>query len=254
MQLALAALFTVMVWWASTGAILYLDGLPQRTFKWTFGAASLLLILAVAGLAASSAYSTVGSAYCAFACTVLIWAWQEVAFLLGYVTGPRRLAATPGLSGWPRAREAFATVLHHELALVLLGATVLVVTWGQPNLTGLWTYLVLWAMRSSAKLNIFLGVRNLYESFLPAHLRYLESYFRARPMNPLFPFSVLAGTAVLVPLWLAANAPGASPAQVASLGLVGSLLGLAVLEHWFLILPLPSQNLWKWGLRSRSVD
>jgi putative photosynthetic complex assembly protein 2 len=34
-----------------------------------------------------------------------------------------------------------------------------------------------------------------------------------------------------------------------SLSLVGSLLALAVLEHWFLVLPLPSENLWKWAVR-----
>ena len=27
---------------------------------------------------------------------------------------------------------------------------------------------------------------------------------------------------------------------------------LAVLEHWFLVLPLPSEALWSWGLRSRA--
>ena len=32
-------------------------------------------------------------------------------------------------------------------------------------------------MRQSAKLNVFLGVRNLSEEFLPQHLHYLQSYF-----------------------------------------------------------------------------
>jgi len=25
-----------------------------------------------------------------------------------------------------------------------------------------------------------------------------------------------------------------------------------VVEHWFMVLPLPSQALWNWGLRSRA--
>ena len=83
-------LFTLGVWWFSTGAILYLDGLPRRTFKWTMGAATVMLGLALWGLAVSSQQTSVGSAYCAFLCAVLVWAWQEIAFLLGYVTGPRR--------------------------------------------------------------------------------------------------------------------------------------------------------------------
>ncbi|MGE4241290.1 putative photosynthetic complex assembly protein PuhE [Ramlibacter sp.] len=250
----LPLLFTLLLWWFSTGVILYLDGLPRRTFKWTMLGATLLLFAALAGLAASSASTSVASAYCAFTCAVAVWAWQEVAFLLGYVTGPRRTAATPGLAGWARTREALGTVIHHEIALLVLGAAVLAATWGQPNQTGFWTFAVLWAMRQSAKLNVFLGVRNLYESFLPAHLRYLHSYFRREPMNPLFPVSVIVSTAVAVPLWHAAFAPAASAATATSLSLVGSLLALAILEHWFLVLPLPSENLWKWAMRSPPTD
>jgi hypothetical protein len=28
-----------------------------------------------------------------------------------------------------------------------------------------------------------------------------------------------------------------------------SLLGLAVIEHWFMVLPLPSERLWSWAFR-----
>ena len=35
---------------------------------------------------------------------------------------------------------------------------------------------------------------------------------------------------------------------------VGTLLTLAILEHWFLVLPLPADALWSWGLRSRATD
>jgi hypothetical protein len=33
--------------------------------------------------------------------------------------------------------------------------------------------------------------------------------------------------------------------------LVSSLLALAVLEHWFMVLPLPSERLWNWALPQR---
>ena len=36
--------------------------------------------------------------------------------------------------------------------------------------------------------------------------------------------------------------------------MTGTLLTLAILEHWFMVLPLPSDALWKWGLRSRQPD
>lgn len=255
-QMLIALAYAVFVWWFSTGVILYLDGLPRRTHPWTMAGATVLLVAALAGLSYSSGQASVAGAYCAFTCAVLIWAWQEVAFLLGYVTGPRRTPATPGLSGWSRTREALGTVIHHELALLVLGALVLAMSWGQPNQTGWWTYVVLWTMRQSAKLNIFLGVRNLYESFLPEHLSYLHSYFRRDWMNPLFPVSVIGATAVLVPLALAALTPATSAASAgvaAGHALVAVLLGLAILEHWFLMLPLPCEALWNWGMRSRKT-
>ncbi len=243
--------FTLFVWWFSTGLILYLDGLPRSTFKWTFAGASATCVLGFFGLAASASQTTVASAYCGFTCALLIWAWQEVAFLLGYVTGPRRIACDASATGWTRAGIALQTILHHEFALLLLAIGVLGLTWNQPNRTGWWTFAVLWAMRQSAKLNVFLGVRNLGENFLPSHLHYLKSYFTRKPMNPLLPISVVVSAAIVVPIWQAAGAPAASGFEATSFSLVGSLLSLAILEHLLLVLPLPSEALWKWGLRSR---
>ncbi len=252
LQYGLPVLFTLFIWWFSTGVILYLDGLPRHTFKWTMLAFTVLLGLALAGLSASKTDATESGAYCAFTCGLLVWAWQEVAFLLGFVTGPRRTPCPPGAIGWRRARYALQAVLHHELALIVLGVAVVAATWGGVNQTGLWTYLILWAMRQSAKLNVFLGVRNLNEGFLPDHLKYLQTYFTRRPINALFPVSVTVSTLLAVALWQAASASAASAFQSTSLSLSAGLLSLAVLEHWFLVLPLPFEALWNWGLRSRS--
>jgi putative photosynthetic complex assembly protein 2 len=253
MQYALPFVFTVLVWWASTGAILYLDGLPKRTFPYTMAGTTVVAVLAVWGLWYSSGQTTVAGAYCGFTCAILIWGWQEVGFLLGYVTGPRRSACPAGSTGWTRVRHAFQTVAHHEFALVVLALFVLFATWDRPNQTGLWTYLVLWTMRQSAKLNVFLGVRNLNADFLPEHLKYLQTYFVRAPMNALLPVSVAAATLVAIPLWQAAVAPGAGAFEVASLTLVAALLSLAILEHALLVLPLPSERLWSWGMRSHAA-
>jgi len=242
-------LFTIFAWWFSTGVILYLDGLSPKTFKWTFAGATVVCVAALVGLAVSASQTTVASAYCAFSCALLVWAWQEVAFLLGYVTGPRRIACDPSVQGWKRAALAFQTVQHHELALIVLAVAVLAVTWGQPNQVGWWTFAVLWAMRQSAKLNVFLGVRNLGEKFLPDHLGYLQTYFLRKRMNPLLPVSVVAATLVVIPIWQTVGTSGWA-FEVTAFGLVGSLLSLAILEHLLLVLPLPSEALWKWSLRS----
>lgn len=245
------ALYVLFAWWFGTGAILYLDGLPRRTFGWTMLATTVLAAIAVVGLVVSASDTRLTGAYLAFTCALMLWAWQEVAFLLGYVTGPRQQPCPPQARGWRRTWLATQAVLYHELALLVLGAAVLAATWGGENLTGLWTWAILWAMRQSAKLNVFLGVRNLAEDLLPPHLAYLESYFRRRPMNALFPLSALASLVATVWVWQAALAapPGF---ETVSLALAATLLSLGLLEHAFLVLPLPSQALWQWCLRSRT--
>jgi putative photosynthetic complex assembly protein 2 len=59
-------------------------------------AATVLLGVAFIGLAATRDDTRITGAYIAFTCTVLVWAWQEIAFLLGYVTGPRRTPCPAG--------------------------------------------------------------------------------------------------------------------------------------------------------------
>ncbi|MEO8280045.1 MAG: putative photosynthetic complex assembly protein PuhE [Ideonella sp.] len=246
--------YTLFAWWFSTGVILYLNGLPRHTHPWTMLGATILLGIALAGLAATRDDTRVTGAYLAFTCSLLVWAWQEIAFLLGYVTGPRRSACPDGSTGWRRAGYALQTLLHHEIALIVLGAAVLAATWGGNNPTGLATFMIFWVMRQSAKLNLFLGVRNLAEDFLPAHLKYLQTYFRRAPMNALFPVSVVTSSWFAVLLWQAAAAHDVTPFEATALTFSGALLSLAILEHWFMVLPLPSQALWQWGLRSRVTE
>ncbi|MBC8058733.1 MAG: DUF3623 domain-containing protein [Rhizobiales bacterium] len=246
--------YTVLLWWLSTGIILYLNGLPRWTHRWTMLSATLLLGIALVGLATTRDATSISGAYIAFTCTLLVWGWQEVAFLLGYVTGPRRTPCPAGSTGWRRAGYALQTLLHHELALIVLALAVLAATWGGANATGLAAFMIFWVMRQSAKLNVFLGVRNLSEDFLPAHLRYLQTYFRRAPMNALFPVSVVASSWFAVLLWQAAAAQGIGAFEATALTFSGTLLSLAILEHWFMVLPLPSQALWNWGLRSRAAE
>lgn len=245
-----AIAYTLFVWWFSTGAILWLDGLPRRTFPVTMAGATVLLVAALWGLGHTRHDVSVSGAYCAFTCALLVWAWQEVAFLLGWVTGPRTAPCPPAARGWARAGHALQTVLYHELALIVLALGVWAATGGGANRVGWWTFLTLWLMRQSAKLNVFLGVRNLGENFLPEHLHYLKSYFRRAPLNALFPFSVTLATGAAAAVWwhLLDSKPPA--AQAAGLALVGALLALGALEHWLLVLPLPTEALWRWGLTS----
>jgi putative photosynthetic complex assembly protein 2 len=96
---------------------------------------------------------------------------------------------------------------------------------------------------------LFLGVPNVGEKFLPEHLQYLKGFFRKRAMNFLFPLSITASTVVTV-LLVQKYASADGPFQMTSYALLTSLLALAVIEHWFMVLPLPSERLWNWALKS----
>lgn len=253
-DVALPIGFAVFVWWFSTGIVLLLDGLPRTTFRWSHLLSSLLALGAFVGLAHTAGQSTTAGAFCAFTSALLVWGWHELSFLTGWVTGPRKQAASAGATGWTRFAQAVQAILWHELAILASGLLIVAITWGEPNQVGTGTFAVLWFMRISAKLNIFLGVRNLSLQLLPPHLRYLGSYFRRRAMNLLFPFVVSASTAVAVALgWqLTHHVPGS--AQAVGTLLVLTLLALAILEHWLLVLPLEATALWRWALNRATRD
>ena len=184
----------------------------------------------------------------------MIWGWLEMTFLTGIFTGPRTTACGHTCRGWRRFAHATEAIIHHELAIAAMAAAVFATTYGAENRFGAWTFLVLWIMRLSAKLNLFLGVRNANAEFLPERLRYLSTFFAARPMNALFPFSALFGTGVTVLFVQAALSPLATAGEVAGYALLATLMGLAVVEHFLLMLPLRSSALWQWGLSERGGD
>jgi putative photosynthetic complex assembly protein 2 len=251
-DLALAALFAVFIWWFSTGIVLLLDRMPHGALRWGHWLSSLLALTAFVALAHTARELTVANAYCAFTCALLVWGWHELSFLSGWITGPRKTALPHGSTGWPRFVQSVRAILWHELAILAVAAAIVISTWGQPNQVATQTFLVLWIMRTSAKLNLFLGVRNLSEEFLPPHLAYLQSFFRRRAMNPLLPFSVLGASAVLAAMVMAAAEPSATPAAVVGTALVGTMLAMAIVEHLLLVLPIPSTALWRWALRAQS--
>ncbi|MBR0657611.1 putative photosynthetic complex assembly protein PuhE [Neoroseomonas oryzicola] len=249
----LPVVFAVALWWGSTGLILRLDWLPRATFRWTMLGATALLAAGVAGLAWSAQERSLAAVYLGLVSAILAWGWIEIAFLTGFVTGPRRVACPPEARGWVRLRAAIAVILWHELAIVAVGVVVALITLDAPNPYGGVAFLALAAMRLSAKLNLFLGVRNFGEAMLPEHLRYLETYFARRRMNALFPFSVLGGTAACVGLIATAAAPGSDVVTATGHTLLASLIALGVLEHAFMVLPVPPEALYRRILPARPV-
>jgi putative photosynthetic complex assembly protein 2 len=249
-ELGLPVLFALFLWWFSTGLVLLLDGLPQQATRWSLGIATAVAAAALVGLHWAAQQDTVVAAYAAFVFAIVVWGWQELAFLTGWITGPRRRGCAPGCRGAAHFVHAVAAILYHEIAILGAGLAIALASVGGANQTGTWTFLVLWTMRISAKLNLFLGVRNTGEEFLPERLRYLRSYFSQRPMNLLFPVSVTVATVAATLMVNRALDPLETPAAAAGMLLAAALLALAIVEHWMMVLPVRVSALWEWALRT----
>ncbi len=248
---ALPVVYALFVWWFSTGLIILLDNLPRSTHRWSMAGATGFLVASIYGLHVASADTSIAGAYLGFTCGLLAWGWQEMSFFTGFVTGPVPEPCPANCTAWQRFAHALRACLYHELAIVGTAATILAVTSGGPNQVGTWTFMALWVMRQSAKLNVFLGVRNLSEEFVPEHLAFIRSYMTTKPINLLFPLSVSALTAFAALLIRLVVVTDAGPFHATSLLFVSTLLVLGLLEHWFLVVPLPATALWGWSLRRR---
>jgi putative photosynthetic complex assembly protein 2 len=240
------------LWWSSTGAVLYLDARDSRTYGRTFVGASVIALGALLLAAAVRDDVTIRGAVLAFFAGLACWAWQLVGFYTGFITGPRKAPCPADCVGWPRFVAALRTSLRHEIAALLGALALAALSARAPNPVALWTYLLLWGMHGSAKLNLFFGVPNHGEDLLPEHLAYLKSYMTRRPMNLFFPVSVTLST--LAAAWLAERAWGASDAfGGASNAMLATLMALAVLEHWFLVAPVDGNALWRFARRGNAM-
>ncbi len=244
------ALFAIGIWWLSTVAIMYLSNLSPRTFRWSLSAVSGLALIALAMSGSIGQNKTEAGAYLGFVLGLTVWAWHEMTFLTGLVTGPQTRLCPPNAGGLDRLMRAIGAILWHELAIIATAAALAVLTWHSPNKMALWTFCLLWGMRTSAKLNLFLGVRNLSVDLLPERTRYMASHFKQAPCNWFFPFSIMASTALAGTLF-AAGQPGAFSG--AGYTLLGALLCLGILEHLMLVLPGSLNWMWRWSLRARPL-
>ena len=247
----IAAFLALFVWWFSTGAILWrvrhADRAGGRAHLMSVVWGLPLLVGGVYGLGATLTEATVPTTYAAFLSALALWGWIELAFLSGVITGPNTRPATAYARGWNRFQQATLTILWHEAALIAALGLLAHAALNAANPFGLYTFAVLFFARASAKLNLFFGVPRINTEFLPLPLAHLASHFRHARMNWLFPISVTLLT-FAVACWL--ERAYAAPTDAAQAGhvLLAALTLLALLEHWFMVLPLPDQKLWRWML------
>jgi putative photosynthetic complex assembly protein 2 len=243
--------YAAFVWWFSTGAVLLLVGRAGRGSALKLFSAGALLLAGLYAIAISADATTASGAYVAFTGTILLWGAQEIAFLAGWVTGPRPERCPDDARGFRRLNLALQAILYHEAALLACGVAILALTSGRDNATALWTFAALWVLRQSAKINLFLGVPVTNDELMPEPVQFLKTFFARKPVSLFFPLSVTLSTAALVIMIQRLVEVAASPFEIASLTLVSTLFALGVIEHWFMLLPLPAITLWGWGMRSQ---
>jgi putative photosynthetic complex assembly protein 2 len=247
----IAALLVLFVWWFSTGVILWRvrvadNGVAQDHLNSVIIGAPLFVLGVVAAHASLSDLSAKGI-YTAFLAALALWGWIELAFLSGIITGPNREPCPPLASQSDRFWRAFGTVAWHELLLVSVLIGLGAATIGAANPFAFGTFALLFAARISAKLNLFLGVPRINTHFLPRPLAHLASHFRIGRTTAFFSVSVCVLTVFSALLWeRAINVT--EPGMSVGYALLTCLALLALLEHWFMVLPLPDEKLWRWML------
>ena len=105
------ALFALFVWWASTVLIIYLDGLPRWTFKYSMIGATVIFAISLIGLYHSAQDATITGAYLAFT-----WDGDVTDTMLDTLTS---IGAIPDDAGFPSklkadmAKRGYVLVTYH---------------------------------------------------------------------------------------------------------------------------------------------
>ncbi|GAB5414629.1 MAG: putative photosynthetic complex assembly protein PuhE [Congregibacter sp.] len=249
----LAFATVALAWWISTGVVLLLN---RRAGSWRrriLIAITALALLSLLFLPERSQDRSAAGALLGFGQGLVLWAWLEMTYLMGFITGPHKRPCPDQSSGVERFWLGLQTSVYHEVCVVLVVLAVFLLSRDGPNQVALATCTTLWLMRWSAKLNLFLGVRNYNSDWFPDELKYLDSYTRRASMNVLFPITVSVGTVIAVLLLTQAIGTVDPYVRSASL-LISALISLAVLEHWFLMYPFGESALWRWALATPEPD
>lgn len=250
-SLPLGAFVVLLAWWLSTGLILWRVRLADNGGPHAHRASVVygLPLLAAGAWAATASQQMIsaGGVYLGFAAALVLWAWIELAFLSGVITGPNQQPSPSGLPARARLLRAVMAIAWHEAALLAVMIWLIVLQWGALNPMATATFALLLGARSLAKINLFLGVPRINVQFIPRPIAHIASHFRISPASGFFPVSVgiLAITVMGLSIGLSTST---QPLQQLGLTLLAALAALAFLEHLFMVLPFPDAKLWAWML------
>ena len=142
------------------------------------------------------------------------------------------------LSGSPPSRDTHSSA----------SAGKFLVTKDTENYVGLYAFLILWGMRTSSKLNLFFGVRNLYINFLPDKIAYYQHISDRSHATHYFRFFRISTINLL--FWNNALMSFGTSQHVGNI-LLASLMTLGVLEHILMVVPFNCNGIWRFGLTAQ---
>ena len=190
----------------------------------------------------------------------------EVLLTLGFPVSGSDLAASDSTERLGRLGAAIALGHHADrvgpsVDVVVISSAVkfsnpevvrarelIALTWNAPNQIAAMTFSLLYVLRLSTKINIFIGVPNTKTDILPPHLVYLKSYYGPNRLRPALVLTTVASLVLAVWIGSAALAAAAGSPEAVGASLLFALAALGVLEHLFLALPFRDGALWGWAL------
>ncbi len=251
-EILIPVVFVIVAWWASTGAVLWLARGLDKQMNFRLIGMTVLCALGFAGVMVASAESGLWTVYLAFISAIAIWAWVEFTLLSGMITGNRAEACPEDISEWKRFRLAFHTIAHHEYALVMMLTSLAFLDTNIGSGMAIKTFALLWVLRLGAKLTMFSGAPELSTNMMPERLTYMTTYFRHDRISAAFWLSLgFCGVFFAAGLYALLNVNYEVTIQ-AQVIMLTTLVGLAIVEHLFMVLPVPDSKLWSWAMPTKS--
>ena len=246
----LALFVTLSLWWLFTGLALISAHQRPPIKNLLFGLSTVVAIGCIAAVPYIAADSSPIAILFGFLFALLIWAWLELMFLMGIVTGPNKSLAPPGLGFGQKFKLALATMIHHEMVVISVIGLTLFLGGKQPaNSIIFHALLLLWFMRCSTKLNLFFGVRHFNHGWLPESHKHVASYVSVGKNSALMaPSGSLAAIFALL-LFSRAFATD-DPSVALDRFLLAWVAALAAVEHVFLMYRVGEEALWRWAVKS----
>lgn len=240
-SLGVSLALVVGFWWAATGVTL---AMQQSALAGTVSlvVATVMAVVGAVLINASRRNTTVQGARFAFLGSSLVWWWCSTLFYAGI--GVRiNSNVEVGPRTFELALQAILATLRADLFGVFALVAVAVAVWRSPNRLAFWTLLTFWSTLQTAKLNVFMGVRNSGADWLPEHLSGLSQFFGPAVNSWLLPLTIAGLCACLILVVHRAQIEKRDFARHAS-AMIALLLALAVVEHVFLGLDM-SLPLWE---------